>query len=66
MWRQAGQRRPLPVLAAAGDLAAIVRGVAAAGPAGGRVDGPADGPAAVAAIEEIGDRIGADPVTDRD
>jgi hypothetical protein len=64
-WRQAGRRRPVPVLAAAaGVLAASVR-AAAAGPAGGPVDGPADGLADAAVIEETGDRIGADPATDK-
>jgi len=68
-WRQAGRKQPLPVLAAAAGVpAANARGAAAAGPVGDPVDGPADDPADpadAAAIEETGDRIGADPATDK-
>ncbi len=70
-----GEGGRCPVLAAAAGVpAAIARAAAAAGPAGGRVAvGPAGGSVAVAvaaaadeaAIEEIGDRIGADPATDK-
>jgi len=63
-WRPAGQKQPLPVLAAADVPAATVRAAAAAGPAGGPAAGPAAGLADEAAIGATGDRIGADPAID--